>query len=138
MEPILTYRGTVYPWQCDHVGHLNVMWYVGKFDEATWKLLAEFGLTGDYFRDHGRGMVALEQTLRYRRELLAGDTVTIRSRVLEVRGKAIRFEHLMAAGTESEPAATCELVGVHLDRASRQACPLPEEVRERALARLKA
>jgi len=30
----VTYRGTVYPWHCDHVGHLNRMWYAGKFDEA--------------------------------------------------------------------------------------------------------
>ena len=35
METEATYRGTVYPWQCDHVGHMNIMWYVGKFDEAT-------------------------------------------------------------------------------------------------------
>jgi acyl-CoA thioester hydrolase len=33
MPDILTYRGTVYPWQRDHIGHMNVMWYVGKFDE---------------------------------------------------------------------------------------------------------
>jgi acyl-CoA thioester hydrolase len=30
-----TYKGCVYPWHCDHVGHLNIMWYVGKFDEAN-------------------------------------------------------------------------------------------------------
>ena len=24
-----TYRGIVYPWHCDHMGHKNVMWYVG-------------------------------------------------------------------------------------------------------------
>lgn len=36
MEQEATYRGTVYPWQCDHVGHMNIMWYVGKFDEANW------------------------------------------------------------------------------------------------------
>ena len=41
-----TYRGTVYPWQCDHVGHMNIMWYVGKFDEANWNLFARLGLTG--------------------------------------------------------------------------------------------
>ena len=29
----ITYRGVVYPWQCDHMGHMNVMWYAGKFDE---------------------------------------------------------------------------------------------------------
>ncbi len=26
METDATYRGTVYPWQCDHVGHMNIMW----------------------------------------------------------------------------------------------------------------
>jgi len=36
----VTYRGTVYPWHCDHVGHMNIMWYVGKFDEANWNLFA--------------------------------------------------------------------------------------------------
>ena len=25
-----TYRGTVYPWHRDHVGHMNIMWYVGQ------------------------------------------------------------------------------------------------------------
>ena len=39
-----TYRGVVHAWQCDHMGHMNVMWYVGKFDEATWNLFAEAGL----------------------------------------------------------------------------------------------
>jgi len=29
----------VYPWNIDHVGHMNVQFYVGKFDEAS-KLLA--------------------------------------------------------------------------------------------------
>ena len=40
-----TYRGTIYPWQCDHMGHMNVMWYVGKFDEATWQFFSMLGLT---------------------------------------------------------------------------------------------
>src|SRR3954452_23114384 len=31
---LLTYKGAIYPWHCDHMGHMNVMWYVGKFDEA--------------------------------------------------------------------------------------------------------
>src|SRR5215470_11750022 len=34
-EPLITARSVVYPWQCDHMGHMNVMWYTGKFDEAT-------------------------------------------------------------------------------------------------------
>jgi len=44
-ELFITYRGTVYPWHCDHMGHMNVMWYVGKFDEGTWHILAKAGAT---------------------------------------------------------------------------------------------
>src|SRR5690349_3101393 len=69
----ITYRGTVYPWQCDHMGHMNVMWYTGKFDEATWPLLTSLGLTSSRFKSDGTGMAAVEQHLQYKRELHSGD-----------------------------------------------------------------
>ena len=69
MNSTATYMGTVYPWQCDHVGHMNIMWYVGKFDEATWNFLARIGLTPSYLRESCRGMVAVQQNVAYKREL---------------------------------------------------------------------
>jgi acyl-CoA thioester hydrolase len=45
-----TYRGVVYPWHCDHMGHMSVMWCVGKFDEATFQLFAMLGLTPAWLR----------------------------------------------------------------------------------------
>ena len=30
-----THMGTVYPWQADHMNHMNVQFYTAKFDEAT-------------------------------------------------------------------------------------------------------
>ena len=53
-EASITYRGAVYPWHCDHVGHMNVMWYVGKFDEATWNLFLQVGITPAYLREQAR------------------------------------------------------------------------------------
>src|SRR5262249_13167269 len=93
MSALLTYRGTVYPWHCDHMGHMNVPWYVAKFDEATWPLLAGLGLTASRIRHDGVGMAAVEQRISYKRELHAGDTVTIRSTVLDVSDKSIRIWH---------------------------------------------
>src|ERR1700756_3194238 len=75
----VTYRGTVYPWHCDHMGHMNVMWYVGKFDEATWQLFSSIGLPPKPLRNEGIGMVAVEQRLEYKQELVAGDLLTVRS-----------------------------------------------------------
>src|SRR5512144_550284 len=86
-ETVLTYRGTVYPWQCDHMGHMNSMWYVGKFDEASWQFLASLGLTRALFREQGAGMVAVEQIVEYTRELYAGDIVSISSAIVEVTDK---------------------------------------------------
>ncbi len=131
---IETYRGTVYPWHCDHMGHMNVMWYVGKFDEATWNFFAAFGITPAYLRDNGRGMAAVEQRIAYERELHAGDTVAIRSGALEVRDKAIRFVHEMRNGASGEVSAVTLLTGVFIDTVARKACALPQAFRARAEA----
>lgn len=134
MSALITHRGTVYPWQCDHVGHMNVMWYVGKLDEGTWNLLASIGLTPTYLRTRDRGMAAVQQNITYHRELLAGDLVEVRSRIVEARSRVIRFTHVMHNAATGDLAATCDLTAVHLDRTLRRACPLPEEILASALA----
>jgi len=128
-EPTLTYRGTVYPWQCDHMGHMNVMWYVGKFDEATWQLMAKLGLSPSRLKNAGLGLAAVEQHIAYKRELCAGDVITIRSSVEEIKDKSIRFTHEMTNDETGELAATTVFVGVCLDLASRRAASLPADVR---------
>jgi acyl-CoA thioester hydrolase len=127
-----TYRGTVYPWHCDHMGHMNVMWYVGKFDEATWNLFAHVGLDSAALRALGSAMVAVEQHLQYKKELFAGDVVRIDSRLLEVGAKSIEFLHEMRHGVTGELCATSRLVVVHIDAQARKARPLPEAIAARA------
>jgi acyl-CoA thioester hydrolase len=131
-EMIETYRGAVYPWHCDQMGHMNVMWYVGKFDEATWNLFAAIGVTTAYLRENKRGMAAVQQDITYKRELLAGDTVSVRSILLEVRAKSAKFVHEMRHGATGEIAAICVLTGVSIDTGTRKSCPFAAEVVERA------
>ena len=131
---LLTYKGTIYPWHCDHMGHMNVMWYVGKFDEATWHLFHALGITPAYVRNNRRGMAAVEQTIQYRRELLAGDIITINSALLEMKDKSIRFMHDMRKTDTDEIAATTTLTGVHLDTVARRACAFPPAIRQKGAA----
>ena len=133
-EPILTYLGTIYPWHCDHMGHMNVMWYVGKFDEATWQLFASVGLPSSRLRQEGIGLVAVEQRIEYERELLAGDTISIRSTFQEVREKALLFSHEMTNQETQELAARTFLTAVCIDLKTRKARPLPTDIRERIAA----
>jgi acyl-CoA thioester hydrolase len=125
MTSLLTYRGSVYPWHCDQMGHMNVMFYVGKFDEATWQLFAALGLTPTYFRETQSGVAGLEQHLSYKKELLSGAVIEIRSRVVSITNKVIVFVHEMHDAETDAVAATCELTVVHMNRRIRKASEFP-------------
>lgn len=126
MEWVTTFMGMVYPWELDHMEHMNVRFYTGKFDEATWRLFAGLGVTAAYLRDNGRGMAAVHQETDYKREVFAGDMLTIRSRVLEVGESSVRFMHEMRNAETGAVVATTRLVGVHLDRSAHKAVPFPD------------
>lgn len=77
-------------------------------------------------------MAAVPRNITYKCELRAGDVVSIRSGVLEMKEKAIRFFHEMRNDETDEIAATAEMTGVHLDTVRRKSCPFPVQVFERA------
>ena len=133
-ELIETHRGTVYPWQCDHMNHMNVMWYVGKFDEGTWNFFNHIGLSPSFLRTQGRGMAAVEHRIAYKSELHAGDLVVVRAGVIEVREKLVRFVQEMRNAETDAISAITVLVALHMDTAARKACPLPQHVAEKARA----
>ncbi len=131
-QQMLTARGTVYPWECDHMGHMNVMWYVNKFDGATWQLFTALGLTPSWLREEQCGMAAVQQEITYHRELFAGSVYSIFSNVVEVRDKVLRFVHEMRNDETGEVAATTTITAVHLDAQTRKSRALPSHVAERA------
>ena len=132
MSEMITYQGAVYPWHCDHMGHMNVMWYVGKFDEGTWRLFGQLGLTPSWLRANSRGMAAVEQNIQYKKELRAGDTVSVATTVLECAGKVLKFRHEMVNDETGEVAAVTTLTAVHLDTEARRATPFPDAVGAKA------
>jgi acyl-CoA thioester hydrolase len=133
-QSLLTYRGTVHSWHCDHMGHMNVMWYVGKFDEATWNLAAMMGMTAQYLKDAKRGMAAVDQRIAYRREALPGDVLTIRTAIIEVRQKSVRFVHEMRRGDLGDLLATMVVTGVHIDGVGRRATAFDKQIHAKAEA----
>jgi acyl-CoA thioester hydrolase len=135
-EPLVTYRGAVYPWHCDHVGHMNVMWYVGKFDEATWQFFNALGLTPSYLRAAKRGMAAVDQHISYMREVHAGDVVSVRTTLIGFKEKSVQFVHEMSEDERGEVVAKTTLKAVHLDAERRKSCAFAEEITARMAAML--
>jgi acyl-CoA thioester hydrolase len=113
------------------------MWYVSKLDEANWSLLARVGLLKpSSSRDQSRGFVALRQEIAYKREVFAGDLLEIKSRILEVREKIVRFVHEMLNSETGDVVAICEMTTIHMDRATRKSARIPSEIREAALQQI--
>ena len=108
------------------------MWYVGKFDEATWQLFNAIGLSPSYLRQVSRGMAAVDQHISYYKELHAGAVVTITSKVLEIKEKSIRFVHDMINDDTKEISATTVIKGVHIDTNLRKSCEFEATVIEKA------
>lgn len=135
-QGLITYRGAVYPRDCDHMGHVNVATYTAKFDEASWVLFCEIGLTPTLLRGERYGMAGVQQNIGYAQELFPGDAIEVRSQILEVADKRLRFRHDMHNIETGALVASCELTAVHLDKAAHKACALPAHVRAKAEAML--
>jgi acyl-CoA thioester hydrolase len=107
---------------------MNVMWYVGKFDEATWQLFNALGLSPSYLRSSNRGMAAVDQQISYMQELHAGDVVTVRSTLLELKEKSMRFVHEMSNDETAEVVARATLKAVHMDTIARKSCAFAQAI----------
>jgi acyl-CoA thioester hydrolase len=90
------------------------------------------GLNRSRMQKENRGVVGLEQHIEYKRELRAGDVVSVRSAVVEVKDKVIRLRHEMTNDETGEVAAIMQLVCVYFDMEFRKSMPLPQDIRERA------
>jgi acyl-CoA thioester hydrolase len=130
-EMQITYRGVVHPWHCDSMGHMNVVWYVSKFDEASWQFASMLGLNNSYFIKKHMGIAALQQNITYMSEMVAGSTVTVRSGVLEMKEKIVRIVHEMHNDTTDEIAAVMILTAVHFNTQKRKSCPFPKDILKR-------
>lgn len=130
-EPF-TVRVTVRAYELDTQGHLNGAVYHQYGDHARWECLRAAGVSLDELRATGVGPVTLENTIRYHRELRAGDDVDITctfdwgaGRTFRMRQELRRADGVLAAEISS--------VGGLLDLAERRLVPDPGG-RWRALA----
>jgi len=135
-EGIVTYRGAVSASHCDHIGHMNIVAYGAKFDEANWVFFCEIGLTPSYLRSPHHGMAGVQQNISYKKELFAGDVIEISTQVLEVTEKRMCVRHEMRNIETGAVAAVSDITSVHLDKGAHKSCPLPAAVRQAAEALL--
>lgn len=133
-----TFRGVVYPAQCDAMGHLNTAEYVKFFDAAEWHCMAALGYDARLVRERRIGMADARHVIEYKRELLAGALVRAESEVLRVGTTSLTTFHRLYDVASGELCATLECVSVMYDLERRRPIPLVDALRRGAEAALQA
>ena len=124
------FRGVVYPWHCDHLGHMTVMHYVGLFDQANWHLLSAMGVTWEKMKETGETLVDVKHTVEYLLEQKVGSLIVIESVLTRIGTKSVTQRHRMLNSETGVLAATTEIVSVYFDMETRKSLPLPNPMRE--------
>lgn len=120
-------RVTVRGYETDVQGHLNQAVYLNYAEHARWSLLQEAGITQSGLISRGLGPVALETTIRYRRELLAGDEADVSCAFVWSGGKTFTIQQTITKA-DGTVAAELTAVGGLMDLKRRKLVPNPEDV----------
>lgn len=88
---VFTYSTVISESGLDSFGHLNNAAYLRYFEDARWRLMHESDYTRKKILESRQGPVILEVNLRFRRELMGGEMVTIETQVQSYEGKIARL-----------------------------------------------
>ncbi|MER6623814.1 MULTISPECIES: thioesterase family protein [unclassified Streptomyces] len=127
MSEPFSVRVTVRGYETDVQGHLNQAVYLNYAEHARWSLLQEAGITQSGLISQGVGPVALETTIRYKRELLAGDEADVSCVFTWGGGKVFTIEQTITKA-DGTVAAEITAVGGLLDLKRRKLVPDPQDV----------
>ncbi len=125
----VTSRPVAYPWRCDAMGHLATQHYMAMFDDALFHFLHEIGANQAADAAAQLGWADVSHRIDYRREVLAGALLAIRSRPLALGRSSVGSQHRLIdldTGTEH---AVLEAKTVRFDLATRRARPIEDSLR---------
>nr|WSY50497.1 acyl-CoA thioesterase [Streptomyces sp. NBC_00886] len=117
---------TVRGYETDTLGHLNQSVYLQYAEHARWSMLQAAGMGQAELLAEGIGPVVLETTIRYLRELRAGEDIEVSCAFEWGEGKTFRIAQTItkADGTVSAEIAS---VGGLLDLKARRLVARPRE-----------
>lgn len=125
----LTHSETIPEHYRDVMNHVNVMWYTHLFDNGIYELFRQIGLGEEYRAANHSGSFALETHVRHLAEVLIGDTVQVRTRLIARTEK--RFQAMNFLTNGDVLSATFEVVGCYIDMRTRRMAAFPLEITDK-------
>lgn len=95
MSVLNNYKVTIKEQHVDSLGHMNNATYLALFEEARWEAITERGYGFKEIQKMKQGPVILEVNLKFQREVLLRETITITLEMLGYKGKIAQMKQQM-------------------------------------------
>lgn len=125
---IKTYIGAVLTHECDSNHHMNVMYYINKFELANRNFMSELGVY-DYIKSEGLGIAVVEQNIKYKKEVFEDQLLYVESELTEIADKTMTTHHCLYEKMSGRLSAEIVNVSLMFDMEKRKAVSIPPELR---------
>lgn len=115
-------------YECDLYGHVNNANYLRYMQEAAFEASAAAGYDPQRYAQMNRVWYAHATDIEYIRPLKYGDTVAVKTWVMDFRRVTSRRAYELRATAGSELAARATTDWAFLDSATRKPAPIPDEL----------
>ena len=128
-----THRSVVFPWRCDHLGHMNARWYLHHFDESGFHYFSRLGYTTVELNRQRSEPIVAEYEVNFIKEMLPGQLILIKSGVSHVGTKSLTVQHRMYDADNGVLHSSCKSTCVCFDDVARASVAISENLRETLL-----
>ena len=111
----------------DANGHMNMAHYVSAFDDGSCPMFDYLGLGWDYTKAGTSSIFVASSNIDYRRELVAGDDLTMGTVLLGFDNRRIQIYQELYHASANYLAAQAEFMFVHVSLTTRKMCDIPDE-----------
>lgn len=123
------WQGNVNAWECDELGHMNVMPYVTKALSALGRMSEELGMRSAFSRTATASLAVKSIQIRYLTEARAGAALYIDGGILDYNETSARLILIMTHALTEKTAATIRFSVDHIEPRSRRVFAWPEHLK---------
>jgi betainyl-CoA thioesterase len=135
--PLALHRATVPAQWVDYNGHMSEWCYLLLVGEGADAFFRYVGINETY-RAAGHSLYTAETHLHHLRESSLGDRLTVPLQLLDVGPKSLHLFHTVRNEVTGSDVATAEQLLVHVEMASGRVVPMPDDLRGRLEAIMRA
>ncbi|MEL6670751.1 MAG: thioesterase family protein [Bacteroidota bacterium] len=126
----ITYLGAVQTWQCDSNRHMNVMYYVNKYELAGRQMISRLGFTQEVLQAHQWGIVVVKQEIDYHKEAFEDTLLRIESCLVKIGVSSFTIQHDMRKVETGERVGKALITMAAIDLTMRKAVRLKASIKQ--------